>query len=225
MKNTRQPWEHRRWRGGICTSDLATKSVAYWAMTAMLGGIIALLMRTAPELFNFDGNRWLLLVPAGIGSGMLIFAANALVNTARWARFGKCFIRMHTAPGEIGGHFRGEAVLPDTSPMDSEVLLQLKCESMSRIYGRNDNSDTTYRDTEWEDSIQVATGGCSRRNRRCTVPFDFEIPAGLPDETDSRRDSKSSLDYDWRLRVTTELKGPDLNMEFVVPIFKNVQLI
>ena len=223
MTDNTKPWEHRRWRGGICTSDLAIKSVVFWGITTFLSGIIVLLMRTAPELFDFENSRWLLLVPGGIGLGILIVAANALVSTIRWVRFGKCFVRMHTVPGVIGGHFRGEVMLPDTLPLDSIVLLQLKCESYSTIYGKNDNSDTIFKDAEWEESIKIATGECSRRNRRCTVPFDFGIPAGLPDETDSRRDSQSSLDFTWLLRVRTQLKGPDLNMEYVVPIFKNAQ--
>jgi hypothetical protein len=52
------------------------------------------------------------------------------------------------------------------------------------------------------------------------IPFDFKIPGGLSDETDSKREKSYSVRFGWSLRVFSKLRGPDLDMQFHVPVFR-----
>jgi hypothetical protein len=215
------PWEHRRWRNGICRSRAQLgQAIAFFIVVAASAGFMAMMVIKSPDMFYFSKVRWEVLIPVGLtifGGAFLIGALFALV---RWIRFGRCFIKMHTVPGVIGGHFKGEIYLPESFPSETEVRMELFCESTSTIYRSGDNNDSTSIDHPWTKTLCITTNSGLCHDGYCVVPFDFKIPGGLSDETDSKRGDGSSVEVDWGLRVFAKMKGPDLDIRFYVPVFR-----
>jgi hypothetical protein len=217
------PWEHRRWRNGICRSGLLGPAIAFWVAVAVCAGIVTLIAIKSPRMLHFSQSRWEVLFPlccALFGGGFLI---GALIATARWIRFGRCRVQMRTVPGVIGGHFRGEVLLPESFPSDTDVRMELICESTTTITRKGDKSDHLSIDRLWTRTHRVTANASLSHDGACALPFDFSIPYGLSDATDSKVEGDVRVDIDWTLRVFAKLKGPDLNMRFHVPVFRTAE--
>ncbi len=217
------PWEHRRWRNGICRSGLLGPAIAFWVAVAICAGIVTLIAIKSPRMLHFSQSRWEVLLPlccALVGGGFLI---GALIATARWLRFGRCRVQMRTVPGVIGGHFRGEVLLPESFPSDTDVRMELFCEINTTITRSGDQSDSFSIDREWSQSIKIVTNASLCHDGHCVLPFDFKIPYGHSDATDSKVQGDTRVTIDWILRVFAKLPGPDLNMRFPVPVFRTAE--
>ena len=214
------PWEHRRWRNGICRSGLLGPAIGFWVAVAVSAGILALAVHKSPRLLHFSQSRWEVLFPCGLAILASGFLIAALIATARWLRFGRCRVQMRTMPGVIGGHFRGEVLLPESFPSDTDVRMELICETTTTIYGKGDSSNDVSIDRLWAHTIRVNTNASLCHDGHCAIPFDYTIPYGLTDETDSKVQGDFHADVRWLLRVFAKLPGPDLNMRFRVPVFR-----
>ena len=217
---TQFPWEHRRWRNGTCRSGLFARAIGFWVSVFVCAGIVALIAFKSPRMLHFPQARWEVLFPGVLVTIGLIFLIFALVATARWFRFGRCLVQMRTVPGVIGGHFRGEVFLPDSFPSDTDVRMELTCETTTHITGKGDSSDHLSIDRVWAHTIRVNTNASLCHDGNCAIPFDFTIPYGLADETDSKSEGSVRVDIQWSLRVFAKLNGPDLNIPFRVPVFR-----
>jgi hypothetical protein len=215
------PWEHRRWRNGICRSRAQLgQAISFLIVTAASAGFMAMIVIKSPDMLHFSKVRWEVLVPVGLavfGGAFLIGAFFALV---RWIRFGRCFVKMHTVPGVIGGHFKGEVYLPESFPSETEVRLQLFCEETSTTHRSGDDNDSTSIVHLWTKTLCITTNQALCHDGHCVIPFDFKIPGGLPDETDAKYETRTSVRIEWALRVFAKMKGPDLDMRYRVPVFR-----
>ena len=221
MSQVNNPWEHRRWRGGICRPSLGGNAIQFWVMALVFGGVAAGIALKAPEMLRFSRVHWVMLFPVGFAAAGLGFLAAALVASVRWLRFGRCLVRMQPVPGVIGGHFRGEVLLPEMFPQNTDVRLELVCERTTTEPGIKSNSqDSVSIEREWAHTIRITVTPSFFRGRQCVIPFDFTIPYGLPDETGSRREGDIRIDFMWHMRVFALLDGPDLNLKYRVPVFR-----
>ena len=226
------PWEHRRWRGGIARGNLGWATAFHFFMSLMFLGVAAGIAVKMPRAFLFvmpGKDAW---VPGVFGWMFAVIGlcgfSWALIFLARWWRFGRCRVRMTTVPGVIGGHFAGEVELPDSLPADADVRLELLCEATSYTPGsRSDDHGTTSISVEWSQKICTGPGDRRCRNRQWFISFDFTIPyrtdaqAILHDETDDTQNNNgTSTKYQWHLCVTAKLPGADLDIKFRVPVFK-----
>jgi hypothetical protein len=214
------PWEHRRWRNGICRSGLLGPAIGFWVAVAVSAGILALAVHKSPRLLHFSQSRWEVLFPCGLAILASGFLIAALIATARWLRFGRCRVQMRTMPGVIGGHFRGEVLLPESFPSDTDVRMELLCEATTTITRKGDHNDDVSIDRVWAHTIRVTSNASLCHDGTCAIPFDFAIPYGLTDETDSKVQGAVRVDIRWILRVFAKLDGPDLNIRFRVPVFR-----
>ena len=214
------PWEHRRWRNGTCRAGLGGQTIGFWIATLILLGIAVTIVYQNPRMLQFSHVRWQVIFPYGIGASGLIFLFAALVATARWLRFSRCRVQLRTVPGVIGGHFRGEVLLPESFPSDTDVRMELIGEATTTIVGKGDSSDQISIDRAWSHTVRVTANASLCHDGACIIPFDFAIPYGLTDETDSRVNGDVRVDIRWILRVFAKLNGPDLNMRFRVPVFR-----
>lgn len=214
------PWEHRRWRNGTCRSGLGGQTIGFWIATLILLGVATTIIILNPHMLHFSRVRWQVLFPYGTGAGGLIFLFAAFVASARWLRFGRCRVQMRTMPGVIGGHFRGEVLLPESFPSETDVRMELICETSTTTSGNNDDSNCVSVQRVWAHTIRVNTNASLCHDGHCAIPFDFAIPYGLTDETDSKVQGNVRVDTRWTLRVFAILKGPDLNLRFRVPVFR-----
>ena len=221
MSAGQSPWTHRRWRDGICRPDLVGRMVMLWVMMLLFGGVAAGIAYKAPHMLHFSRVRWVVLIPGGFGAVGLAFLIGALVSTARWLRFSRCLVRMRTMPGVIGGHFRGEALLPERFPADTDVRMELICETTRTTPGKNsDDHDSVSVSRDWEHTLRVTANASYTHDGHCVIPFDFTVPYGLPDETAARREENTRIEIQWKLRVFARINGPDLDMTYRVPVFQ-----
>jgi len=218
------PWEHRRWRGGVCRRGLGGKAIAFWITGLVFGGVAAAIILKDPSIVQYSRFRWEMLFPVGFATIGLGFGIGALIATARWLRFGRCLVRLQTMPGVIGGHFRGELLLPESFPRDTDVRMELFCdETATTPAAGSDNHSSTSVSRKWTNNILVSSKMTSRRGGHCIVPFDFTIPYGLVDETDSHRNGNITIDVRWNLRTFAKLNGPDLDITYRVPVFRTAE--
>jgi hypothetical protein len=215
------PWEHRRWRNGICRSRAQLgQAISFFIVAAASGGFLFAFVADDPRLLHFSQSRWMVLIPLFFALFGGAFFVGALLALVRWVRFGRCFVKMHTVPGVIGGRFKGELYLPESFPSETEVRMELFCESTSTIYRSGDDNDSTSIDHPWTKTLCVTANSGLCHDGHCVIPFDFKVPYGLSDATDSKREKKFSVRIAWVLRVFATLKGPDLDVRFHVPVFR-----
>jgi hypothetical protein len=120
----------------------------------------------------------------------------------------------------IGGHFKGEIYLPESFPDATEVRMQLFCEKTSTNYRSGNDSDSSSADVLWTKTLCITTNAAFCHDGHCVIPFDFKIPGGLSDQTDSKREKEFGVRFEWGLRVFAKMKGPDLDIRFHVPVFR-----
>ncbi len=192
-----------------------------WFLALAFGGVAAGIALKAPEMLYFSRVHWQVLFPVGFAATGLAFLVGALIATARWLRFSRCRVRMASVPGVIGGHFRGEVLLPATFPSMTDVRLELCCQRTTTTSTSGSDHDHVSVQHAWTHTLRVTTNAAIFRDSRSVIPFDFTVPYGLPDETDSRRESpQTRTDIQWRLRVFARLHGPDLDITYRVPVFR-----
>jgi hypothetical protein len=214
------PWEHRRWRNGICRSRAQLgQAISFLVVTAASGGFLAMIAFKSPNMFYFSKVRWEVLFPAGLVVFGGAFLIGAFFSLVRWIRFGRCFVKMHTVPGVIGGHFKGEIYLPESFPSETEVRFQLFCEETSTTHRGSDHDSTSVVHL-WSKTFCITTNQALCHDGHCVIPFDYKIPGGLSDETDTKYEARSSVRIEWALRVFAKMNGPNLDMRFYVPVFR-----
>lgn len=54
MSQVNNPWEHRRWRDGICRPALGGNAAQFWFMALVFGGVAAGIALKAPEMLHFS---------------------------------------------------------------------------------------------------------------------------------------------------------------------------
>jgi hypothetical protein len=214
------PWNHRRWRGGVCRPELGGAAGLLWFLALCFCAAVAGIAWKAPEMLHFALVRWKVLIPGGCGVVGVLFTVFALKATARWLRFGRCVVRPVTLPGVIGGRFRGELLLPADFPAGTDVRLELACETTTTTPGTGKDDGTRVEVARaWARTVCLTVSDGFRHDGSCAVPFDFIVPYGLPDETNSREEGRVRIDVAWRLRAFARLRGPDLNITYTVPVF------
>ena len=192
----------------------------FGVLMLMFCGVAAGIAYKSPDMLRFSKVRWEVLIPGGFAAVGLIFLVAALIATARWLRFGGCLVRVRNLPGMIGGHFRGEVLLPEKFPADTDVRLELFCETTHTTPGRNsDDHDSVSVSRDWAQTIRVTVSAAYTHDGHCVLPFDFTVPYGLPDETSSRQEGNARLAIQWKLRVFARIEGPDLDITYRVPVF------
>lgn len=141
MKNINSPWEHRRWRDGICRPDLGGRALILWFIALAFGGALAGIALKSPDMLHFSRMHWKILIPCGLALVSFLFMVGALISTSRWLRFRGCRVRLGKVPGVIGGHFRGEVMLPESFPADIDVRMELVCETTTTTPGKGSESN------------------------------------------------------------------------------------
>lgn len=218
-----QPWAHRRWRDGLCRHHQGRRVAVLVLLAVACCGAFASFAAWSPQLLRFARVRWLVLLPYALATAGACLLWAALLHAARWLRFSRCRVRLRTVPGVIGGHLRGEVVLPERFPEGADVHLELFCERVTLTRGSGEDDASSQRTSrDWSHTLRATAGTACVSNGSCLLPFDFAVPYGLPDETDSRVTETGRVTFRWCLRILSRLKGPDLNLTFHVPVFKTV---
>ena len=143
-----------------------------------------------------------------VGMGLLVWAIR---QTLEWRRFGRTPVVLDPFPGSIGGHVGGTIDLP--VPYSSTTHFRLTLTNISSyVTGSGKNRSRTEK-ALWQDEL-IAHAESSMQGTR--ISFRFDVPDGL-DASDAAPESDS---YKlWRLNLSAELEGTDLNRDFEIPVY------
>lgn len=156
---------------------------------------------------------------------LLAFLWLAVAGFRAWRFRGSCFT-MDSMPGVIGGKFCGQLSIPNLFERDTKIRVEIVNEKeVRRRGGRNNGSIRTER--YYFDYTNFRLSDCRLDGRFIRIPVEFTIPYKTKDETDNGKESSKRGDvkvrYRWLLKAKAVIGGADLNVAFVVPIYKTAE--
>ena len=128
-----------------------------------------------------------------------------------WQRFGIIELEMDPFPGSIGGHVGGSFVIKNVHEFNAKYKVELEC-VYSYMSGSGDNRSR-------RENIKWAEGGFAKvvtAAQGIRIKFRFDVPDNLAEADVEQRGDY----YFWRLKVSSDLPGIDLNREYNIPVFK-----
>ncbi len=197
------------WQTASILSSSKVAMYAMWAFAVVWNLISAPLpFVMVDELVNKQNYLALVgLLFTAVGIGLIVWATRL---TLQWRRFGRTPVTLDPFPGSIGGHVGGtiELALPFDAAHDFEMTLT---NIHSYVSGSGKNRSQKEK-AEWQDII-VAHAEPSGKGTRVT--FRFDVPDGL-DESDTDHDDSYYL---WRLNISAELEGTDIDRSYDIPVY------
>ncbi|MCF7956885.1 MAG: hypothetical protein K9M57_00410 [Phycisphaerae bacterium] len=222
------PWEKKKWRNGVIRPSGGTIIVLLLLLmaTGFLGlGMFSVLYSENALKLPLNKENILLLFPF---TG-LCFLVSAIFT---FIRNGKChgskFV-MKTMPGIIGGRLSGVLTLNGNLDYDAKIKITLANieYDTSPSGGAESGSQTSMRSIfEHVVSINAAQAGRNKEGYgmlgigQIEIPFDVEIPFETKDQRDNYRSGDTKYSYKWRLNVKADIPGMDLNLKFVLPVYR-----
>ena len=154
------------------------------------------------------------LLFTAVGIGLVVWAIRL---TLQWRRFGPTPVTLDPFPGSIGGHVGGTIDL--NLPYDSRNEFEVSLTSLKSYISGSGKNRSRKEHARWQDLI-VAHAESTGTGTRLTFRFDIPEGEGLR-ESDAVRDNDTY--YLWRLAVTAELDGADLDRSFDIPVYATAQ--
>lgn len=222
-KDNARPWEKKKWRNGeIRPSGAAPIILLIMGAVFLALGMTAVL--NAKNALKLPPNKEniALLFPF-IGLCLLVSAIFMFMRNRKWR--GSKFV-MNTMPGVIGGRVSGVLILSGDLGRDAEINITLaNIESQTRKSGKNSHTSTSYL---FKHEMAVNSSQAARETSgyalpgigQIEVPIDVEIPFETKDERDNHRSNRTRYTYKWKLTVKADIPGMDLDLEFVLPIYR-----
>ncbi len=205
----RSPWlERKQWRDNRIRSGAKASLYAIWAFAVLWNAI------SSPILFAFEDElkrgNYAVLIGALFPIVGLILLIIAWKKTRAWQRFGIIELRMDPFPGSIGGHVGGSLLLKNVSDLHTPYKIVLEC-VYSYVSGSGKNRSRR-ENVKWAEQ-GVAAANASGRGVR--LEFRFDVPENLPEADIAQRGDY----YFWRLGVSAELAGINLDRQYNIPVF------
>lgn len=198
------------WQTATVRSSSKASMVGVWIFALFWNLVSApipfLLYEEVVEKKNYIALVGLLFTAVGIG--MFVWAVR---RTREWKRFGPTPVTLDPFPGSIGGHVGGTIDL--NLPFDSQNEFQVTLTSLKSYISGSGKNRSRKEHAKWQDVI-VAHAESTGIGTRLT--FRFDIPKGLR-ESDALREDDTY--YIWRLDVSAELDGADLDRSFDIPVY------
>lgn len=201
------------WQSPEIRSNSKGKMYFTWGFAAFWNLISAPLPFMVYREITQSGN-WLALFGTlftVVGIGLVVWAVR---STLEWRRFGPAPVTLDPFPGSIGGHVGG--TIDIDTPFEPGTGFQLTLANIhSYVSGRGKNRSRKEQ-ARWQDDIvaHAEPGGSGTR-----LTFRFDVPEGL-NESDAERDDSYHI---WRLSLTAELQGTDLNRDYDIPVYATAQ--
>ncbi len=216
-KQTAPPldWHLRKgWGSSTLRSEAKRGLIAIWGFSILWNVLSWPLVLVLPkELAKENYPALFALFFPLIG---LFLLYQALRKTHEYRRFGIVTFEMDPYPGAIGGHVGGHVHVPrldygTATAANSKLSVRLECVH-SYVSGTGKNRSRR-ESIEWAEegkpNIESAVQGVR-------LSFRFDVPETLP-EADA---GQSGNYYFWRLSVTADIAGVDLDRQFNIPVFR-----
>ncbi len=209
------PWlVNDGWQSPSIRSQSRTVMWAIWAFAVLWNLISAPLPFVLVEEVTQKQNYLALiglLFPA-VGIGLLIWAVR---RTREWKRFGPTPVSLDPFPGAIGGHVGGSIDL--RVPYDASHRFQVSLTSLHHYTSGSGKNRSSREKALWQREMQASAQPGPQGTR---LFFRFDVPDGLK-ESDASESGDSY--YAWRLGLTAELPGADLNRDYAIPVYATAE--
>ena len=209
-----QPWlGNPRWQSNRIRSNAKRGMYFMWLFAIVWSaGTSPLLFVLGDELKqeNYAALLGLLFPLVGI-----FLLKKAWDQTREWRRFGVIELEMDPFPGAIGGHVGGRLLIEGTYQGDSQYNIELACVH-SYVSGGGKNRSRRESILWSENGAAHATMAASPAGMGTRLDFRFDVPDNLP-ESDVRQ---SGDYYLWRISLTADIPGANLDRDYSIPVFR-----
>jgi hypothetical protein len=210
---TASEWQSRKgWESAQIYSNAGRGVWFFWIFAVVWNAISTPIVFILPEELHRNNYAALIAVLFPVVGLLLLY--KAINRTLEYRHFGKVVYRMDPYPGGIGGHVGGHIQVRNLDyrrASEAETLL-VKVECIySYMSGSGDNRSR-------RESIKWAQQGRPKivnALEGISLVFRFDIPAGLPQADVEQSDAY----HFWRLGVSAEIPGIDLNRSYNIPVF------
>ena len=211
----RPPWKKWKWRGGIARAT-GDKWITRWIAAAGFAGLTYLFYTADPRMFlNFSLLLFIWLLPIGA----VVFGVQAIRKTARALRFRGAHLRLLTHPGEIGGTFKAELVIRQVLPRGTTIDGTLLNQAVNTIQHSDGKSHVAITPV-FKRTHDIQIDEVPYRSGGYVIPLEYDIPSTAKDESDDKCTTTRTVAYRWRLQAKADLDGPDMDLQFSVPVFR-----
>lgn len=212
-----EPWSwNPQWASGRIESGSKTRMV-FALFFAVLWNAIAM---PAPFL------AWSEIAEQGEKGALLVFIFPlvgvillgwAIREVIRHRKLGVSVLELETNPGVIGRGIRGDVYV--NTPLEPFGGFRTKLVCVRRVTSGSGKNRSTSERIQWQEERQVLD---SRREfNRTVIPVVFPIPADARESDDSN----SRDEIVWRLELTADVPGVDLDARFDVPVFRTPESV
>lgn len=160
--------------------------------------------------FSQEPQAFIIFIFPVVGLGFITFFA---IKTFRYLRNSKCRLYLRPYPGQLGGIVQGTISLPPSLKMSSlQGKIKLSC--IEHIVEKRANK-TSYSSRErWKSELPLNKP--QHGPDGLELPFKFTTPSELPESS-----PKLSMERtEWRISTSIPRSGPDLNLDYDIPVFK-----
>lgn len=205
------PWlANDDWQASTIRSDSKSTMYVTWGFAAVWNLISAPLpFAIYGEVLEKENYLALvgLLFPL-VGAGLLIWAIG---RTREWRRFGPTPVTLDPFPGSIGGHVGG--TIDVRLPYDAGNRARVTLTNLDSYMSGSGKDRSRKEKALWQDSqfAQLLPGSAGTR-----LTFRFDVPE---DTAESDADQGSDSYHLWRLNISAELPGADLDRDFEIPVY------
>ena len=209
-----QPWlENPRWQTARIRSNAKPGMFLMWLFAIVWGlGSAPLLFVLGDELRQQNYAALLALLFPIVGIFLL---KKAWDLTREWRRFGVIELEMDPFPGAIGGHIGGRLLIAGAYQGDRQYNLELACVH-SYMSGSGKNRSRREHILWSEHGVAESTVAASPSGTATRLAFRFDVPDDLPES-----DIGGSGDYHlWRLRLSADIPGSNLDRVYSIPVFR-----
>ncbi|MFN8390786.1 MAG: hypothetical protein U0136_10890 [Bdellovibrionota bacterium] len=197
------------WARGEVTSNTGSSLLPLW-LIAVLWDVISIPLAFFVTNMVNEGH-WIGAIFYMFPLLGVLLTLAAIRTTLQYRKFGDSTLTIQDRCGVVGGAFTG--VVRSKIAVDplGDYAATIRCtESITTGSGKNRQTETK---TRWENRQTIARTGC---NILSGVPLSFQIPDDVPESFD--RGTRGRIE--WKVTLSTPVKGVDYEVQFEVPVLR-----
>lgn len=211
-----EPWRWREdWAQGRADSQGATGAYLTWFIALFWNLISTSVLFIIPRELA-KGNKGILfaLIFPLVGLGLL---STAIYATLQRRKFGRPVCKLLTSPVPLGGQLAGMVEIPAKVKAAHGFKVRLEC--LERLTTGSGKNRSTRETPLWQDHATVTQDLLAHQADKTAVPVQFTLPRDCPEAS---WDACNPCIV-WRLNITADLPGVDLNETFELPVFRTAE--
>ena len=206
-------WQSRKgWEDARIKSDAGKGMLFFWGFAIVWNAVSIPVSFVLPrELQQENYAALLVLLFPAVG---LFLVYKAIHRTLEYRRFGRVLLTMDPFPGAIGGHVGGHIQVKnlDYRRASEAQTLAVTLECVYSYVSGSGKNRSRRESIKWVERGQPKIGNAIEG---VSLVFRFDVPEDLP-----QADVEQSGAYHfWRLGVSAEVPGIDLNRSYNIPVF------